>query len=190
MFKEPGDAPSTKGLVPNDEPTKENSDASTVPRRVLDFSSGSEDNEDEQRFKKKASNPSAMDSNRDGGGNAASGPGRMSLLQHGFSRFLERVQGRRELGEGDSIPYIEESPSDTEAEDHEKLKKNECTSSDIYKSSNTGNAAICPLKLGTKTCDVPNGSDREDRRNGTGGRQNMVSLLKESDDALREKQDL
>ncbi|XP_040011882.1 DNA excision repair protein ERCC-6-like 2 isoform X2 [Xiphias gladius] len=182
---EPGDSPFTEGLVPNDEPAKDNRDVSKVPRGVLDFSSGSEEDEIEQRFKRKASNPSAVDGNRSG--NADTGPGRMSLLQHGFSRFLERIKEIPELGEGDSSPGVEESPSDKDTEDHEKLRKNECTSSGIYKSSNTGNGAVCLPKLGTKTWEISSVSDREDIRNGAGGRQNRVSLLKENDDAARKR---
>uniref|UniRef100_A0A8D3CNJ1 Excision repair cross-complementation group 6-like 2 n=1 Tax=Scophthalmus maximus TaxID=52904 RepID=A0A8D3CNJ1_SCOMX len=108
---EPGDSASTKGLVPNDEPVKENRDALNVTRGVLDFSSGSEEDDDEQRSKRKASNPRAVDGSRSG--NATTAPGQMSLIQHGFSRLLERVKGRPEMGED-----AEESRSDTDAEDH------------------------------------------------------------------------
>ncbi|KAF0033993.1 hypothetical protein F2P81_014059 [Scophthalmus maximus] len=108
---EPGDSASTKGLVPNDEPVKENGDALNVTRGVLDFSSGSEEDDDEQRSKRKASNPRAVDGSRSG--NATTAPGQMSLIQHGFSRLLERVKGRPEMGED-----AEESRSDTDAEDH------------------------------------------------------------------------
>ncbi|XP_056232348.1 DNA excision repair protein ERCC-6-like 2 isoform X1 [Seriola aureovittata] len=169
--REPGDSPPAEGLVPKDEPAKENRDALKIPRGVLDFSSGSE--EDEHKFKRKSSNLSAVDGNM--AGNAATGPGRMSLLQHGFSRFLERVKGRPELGEEDSSPGVEESLSDTDAEDDRKLRKNECT-------SNTGNGTVCLPKLGTKTLDISSGLDKEDRRNGSGVRHEKVSLLKKSDD--------
>uniref|UniRef100_A0A4W6CKF7 Excision repair cross-complementation group 6-like 2 n=1 Tax=Lates calcarifer TaxID=8187 RepID=A0A4W6CKF7_LATCA len=187
LFKEPGQSPSTECVAQNDEPAKENKDSSKVPKGVLDFSSGSEEDEDEQRFKRKASNPSAVDGNR--GGSAATGPGRMSLLQHGFSRFLERVKSRPESGKGDGSS-LEESPSDTDTEDLGKFGKNECTSSGINKRSNTGNDAVCVPKLRTKTWDISSGLDREDRRNGGSGRQERVSLLKESDDAVRKRQSL
>ncbi|GAA6223154.1 DNA excision repair protein ERCC-6-like 2 [Lates japonicus] len=184
---EPGQSPPTEGIAQNDEPAKENKDSSKVPKGVLDFSSGSEEDEDEQRFKRKVSNPSAVDGNR--GGSAATGPGRMSLFQHGFSRFLERVKSRPESGKGDGSSS-EESPSDTDTEDLGKFGKNECTSSGINKSSNTGNDAVCVPKLRTKTWDISSGLDREDRRNGGSGRQERVSLLKESDDAIRKRQSL
>uniref|UniRef100_A0A8D3CQV3 Excision repair cross-complementation group 6-like 2 n=1 Tax=Scophthalmus maximus TaxID=52904 RepID=A0A8D3CQV3_SCOMX len=53
----------------------------------------------------------AVDGSRSG--NATTAPGQMSLIQHGFSRLLERVKGRPEMGED-----AEESRSDTDAEDH------------------------------------------------------------------------
>ncbi|XP_037634320.1 DNA excision repair protein ERCC-6-like 2 isoform X2 [Sebastes umbrosus] len=177
----PGDCPPTDGPVPNDEPAKENRGASKVPRGVLDFSSGSEEDEEEQGLKRKASNLSAVDGSR--GGSAATGPGRMSLLQHGFSRLLERVKGQPELAEGDSSTGVEGSPSEEDDED----QKMEGTSSGVYKSSNTGNGAVCLPKLGTKTWDNSSGSDGE---NGDEGRQKRASLLKQSDDAVRKRQGL
>ncbi|XP_059193877.1 DNA excision repair protein ERCC-6-like 2 isoform X2 [Centropristis striata] len=163
------------------EPAKESSGASKVLRGVLDFSSGSEEDEEEQRLKRKVSNPSAVDGNT--GGNAASGPGRMSLLQHGFSRLLERVKGKPELVEGDSSTDIEDGPCEEDAQD----QKMEGTSSSICKNSNTGNGDSL-LKLGTKILDISSSSDREDRKNGDRGRQERVSLLKQSDDAVRKRQ--
>ncbi|KAG7223374.1 hypothetical protein INR49_032201 [Caranx melampygus] len=167
-----GDTPRMGGLIPKDEPARENRDVSKISKCVLDFSSGTEEDEDEQRYKRKASNTSVVDGNLTG--STAAGPARMSLLQHGFSRLLERVKGRPELDEGDSSPAVEESLSDTDAEDHKKLTKNECTSSDLYTSSSTGNRAVCPLKLGTKPLNISSGSDREDTRNGSGGRRERV----------------
>uniref|UniRef100_A0A8C4FDV7 Excision repair cross-complementation group 6-like 2 n=1 Tax=Dicentrarchus labrax TaxID=13489 RepID=A0A8C4FDV7_DICLA len=174
----------TDGHVMSDEPAKQNRDASKVPRGVLDFSSASEEDEEEQGFKRKVSNPSAVDSNR--GGNAATGPGRMSLLQHGFSRLLERFKGKTELGGEDSSPGVEESLSEEDVED----QKREGSSSGICKSSNTGNGAVCLPKLGTKTWDISSSSDRDERENGVGGRQERVSLMKQHDDAVRKRQDL
>lgn len=180
LFKEPGDSPPRNGPVPNDEPAKDNRNASKVPRGVLDFSSGSEEDEEEQGFKRKVSKPSAVDGNRDV--NAATGSGRMSLLQHGFSRLLERVKEKPELAEGDSSPGLE-SPPEEDAEDH----KIESTSSGICKSSNIGNGAVCLPKLKTTTWDI---SSREDGENGDAGRQDRVSLLKQSNDALRKRKGL
>ncbi|XP_071339504.1 DNA excision repair protein ERCC-6-like 2 isoform X2 [Trachinotus anak] len=175
--REPGDPPPTEGLLPNDKPAEERRDASKIPKGVLDFSSGSEEDEDEHKLKRKASSSSGADGNI-----AGNGPGRMSLLQHGFSRLLERVKGRPELGEEDNSPGVEESFSDSDAEDHGKSRKNHCTFSGIYKRSNTGNGAGCLPKLGTKTLDISTGSDREDRRNGARRRQERVLLLKDSDE--------
>ncbi|XP_029295210.1 DNA excision repair protein ERCC-6-like 2 isoform X2 [Cottoperca gobio] len=168
---ESGDSPSTDGPVLNEEPAKENMSSSKVPRGVLDFSSGSEEDEKEG-LKRKVSNPSAIDGNR--GMDAAAGPGRMSLLQHGFSRLLERVKGKPELAEGDSSPGAEESPSEEDA----VVQKMEGTSSGISKCSNTANGAVCLPKLGTKTLDISSSSDGDD---GEGGRQERVAIRKRQD---------
>ncbi|XP_073322863.1 DNA excision repair protein ERCC-6-like 2 isoform X2 [Pagrus major] len=170
---EPGCSPPKDGPVRDDEPAKENTVAAKVPERVLDFSSGSEEDEVVQGFKSRTSNPSAVDGNR--GGNAATGPSRLSLFQHGFSRLLEGVKGKPELGEGDSS--VEESPFEEDVED----QKREGTSSGICKSSNTGNGAVCLSKMGTKTRDLSSGSDKEEREKRDGGRQERVSLVKQSE---------
>ncbi|XP_041644210.1 DNA excision repair protein ERCC-6-like 2 [Cheilinus undulatus] len=151
--------------------TKENRAASMVSKGVLDFSSGSEVDEEEQGFKRKVSNPSTVDGNK--GGNASSSPGRMSLLQHGFSKLLERVKGKPELGEEDSSPSIEDSLSEEDDED----KKRGGTSSVTCKSSNRGND-VCLPKVGTKTRDFFSSSDRKGE------------IVKKSDDAGRKGQDL
>ncbi|XP_019958308.2 DNA excision repair protein ERCC-6-like 2 isoform X1 [Paralichthys olivaceus] len=179
---EPGDPLPTEGPVPNDEPVKENRDASNIPRGVLDFSSGSEEDEDEHRFKRKSSNHSGVDGNRSG--KATTSPGQMNLSQYGFSKLLERVKGRPESGEGSSV--AEESLSDTEAGDHGGLGKHECTSSD--KSSTTGSGAVCLPKSVTKPRDTSD-SDKN-RGDEAGRREERVSLLKESEDAVKKKQGL
>ncbi|XP_035514839.1 DNA excision repair protein ERCC-6-like 2 isoform X1 [Morone saxatilis] len=184
FLSEPGVSRTTDGHVMNDEPAKQNRDASKVPRGVLDFSSASEEDEEEQGFKRKVSNPSAVDGNR--GGNAATGPSRMSLLQHGFSRLLERFKEKTELGEEDSSPGVEEILSEEDVED----QKREGTCSAICKSSNTENGAVCLPKLGTKTRGISSSSDRDERENGVGERQERVSLMKQRDDAARKRQDL
>ncbi|XP_075954974.1 DNA excision repair protein ERCC-6-like 2 isoform X3 [Anarhichas minor] len=181
---EPGDSPPIGGPVLDKEPAKEKKGASKVPRGVLDFSSGSDEDEDEQGLKRKASSPSAVDGNM--GGSAATGPGRMSLLQHGFSRLLERVKEKPELAEGDSSPGVDESPSEDDAED----QKMESTSSGICKNSSTRNGAICLPKLGLKTLDISSGSDREHREDGDRGRQERFPLLKQSDDVVRKRRGL
>lgn len=148
---------------------------------MLDFSSGSEEDEEEKGLKRKAPNLSAVDGDR--GGKAATGTGRMSLLQHGFSRLLERVKGKPTLGEGDSSPSVDESPSEEDAED----QKREGTSFGVCKRYNTGNGAVCLPKLGMKTWDI---SSRSDMENGNGGRRERVSLVKQSNDAVRKRQGL
>ncbi|TDH12811.1 hypothetical protein EPR50_G00051870 [Perca flavescens] len=179
-LSEPRDSPAINGPVRNDEPAKDNRNASKVPRGVLDFSSGSEEDEEEQGLKRKVSKPSVVDGNM--GANAATGPCRMSLLQHGFSRLLERVKEKPELAEGDSSPGFE-SPPEEDAED----QKIESTSSGICKHSNIGNGAVCLPKLKTTTWDI---SSREDGENRDAGRQERVSLLKQRNDALRKRKGL
>uniref|UniRef100_G3NVB1 Excision repair cross-complementation group 6-like 2 n=1 Tax=Gasterosteus aculeatus aculeatus TaxID=481459 RepID=G3NVB1_GASAC len=141
---EPGDSVSKGCPAVNNEQAEEKRGVSKGPRGVLDFSSGSEEDEDEQGLKRKATSPGVIDGNR--GGNSATGPGRMSLLQHGFSRLLQRVKGKPELAEGDSSPDVDESPSEEDSED----PKMESTSSGICQDSNARNGAIAPHKLGLK----------------------------------------
>nr|XP_046243670.1 DNA excision repair protein ERCC-6-like 2 isoform X2 [Scatophagus argus] len=169
---ESGDSPPGHGPVPSDEPAKENMHVSKIPRGVLDFSSGSEEEEDKLGLKKRMSHPSEVDGNK--GGNAATGSGRLSLLQHGFSKLLERINGKPELGEENSSPGLDESLSEEDADD----QKREGASSGICKSSTTGNSAVCFPKLETKAWDIFRSSDREDRDDEDGGR-------KRSDGAVR-----
>uniref|UniRef100_A0A3Q1K274 Uncharacterized protein n=1 Tax=Anabas testudineus TaxID=64144 RepID=A0A3Q1K274_ANATE len=174
LFKEPRDSPSEDGPVPNDQAAKVNKEALKIPRELLDFSSGSEEDEEMQRLQRDASNSSAVVGNRNV--NAATGPGRKSLLQHGFSRLLERVEGNLELGDRDS-PGVEESLSDTDAKDQGRIGKSEGT-------SKTANGAACPPKLETKTWDLSSGSDREHEGSG------HHSLLKESTGPVSKRQGL
>uniref|UniRef100_A0A3B4ZVU9 ERCC excision repair 6 like 2 n=1 Tax=Stegastes partitus TaxID=144197 RepID=A0A3B4ZVU9_9TELE len=154
-----GGSSPTVDPLPNDEPTKDNRGASKVPEGVLDFSSGSEEDEEEQGLKRKASKPSADDDgNRSG--NASTSPGRMTLLQHGFSKLLERVKQKPELADGDSSSGAEGSSFEGDAADQ--------------KCSNAGNGAAGIPKFGAKTWDTSSGSDRK--------------LLNEGDSAARGKQ--
>ncbi|XP_029367387.1 DNA excision repair protein ERCC-6-like 2 isoform X2 [Echeneis naucrates] len=171
---EPGHSAPTAGLSPNDEPIKETRNPSNVCKGVLDFSSGSEGDEDEHKLKRKAKVNDIT---------AGNGPGQMSLLQHGFSTFLERVKETAVSGEEDDSPNTGESHFDTDAEDHGKLRKTECTSTgDINKSSSEVTEAVCLPKLGTKALDVCSASDREGQRNGSGGRQGGAFQSKERTD--------
>lgn len=120
--------------------------------------------------KKKISNPSSVDTNK--GGTVA--PGQMTLLQHGFSKLLERVKEKPELAQGDSSSGVEESPFEEDAEDQNE--KN---------AGNAGNQEACP-KLGTKTWDISSSSDREDWE----GRKKGVSLEKKDDESIRKRHSL
>uniref|UniRef100_A0A665X657 Excision repair cross-complementation group 6-like 2 n=1 Tax=Echeneis naucrates TaxID=173247 RepID=A0A665X657_ECHNA len=174
IVEEPGHSAPTAGLSPNDEPIKETRNPSNVCKGVLDFSSGSEGDEDEHKLKRKAKVNDIT---------AGNGPGQMSLLQHGFSTFLERVKETAVSGEEDDSPNTGESHFDTDAEDHGKLRKTECTSTgDINKSSSEVTEAVCLPKLGTKALDVCSASDREGQRNGSGGRQGGAFQSKERTD--------
>lgn len=130
---------------PDDKPANERREALQVPEGVLDFSSGSE--EDECEFLK-----NAVDTKR--GGKAATEP--MSLLQQGFSKLLERVNGKAELIEDESCPSRDES-SDEDLEDQGK------TAASV--SCNPDNHARCP-KLQRKTANISSSSDSEGRDEG------------------------
>lgn len=104
---------------------------------MLDFSSGSE--EDECGFQK-----NALDTKR--GGKTATES--MSLLQHGFAKLLERVNGKPKIIEEDSCPSIDESSED-EA-DEEKMNWNQ-------------NHTACP-KFKRKTSNISTSSESEDRQ--------------------------
>ncbi|KAM4576492.1 DNA excision repair protein ERCC-6-like 2 isoform 2-T2 [Odontesthes bonariensis] len=164
---EPGDS-LTDGQVAKDEAAKKTRDAAKIPKGVLDFSSGSEMDEEAQGLKEKASEPSADDDLRSGKANV--GPGRTSLLQQGFSRLLERVKERPELGEGGSSSDVEGSPFEEDAEDLQ--------SNGISKISSEGNGALCVPKSGSKTWDTS--LNRKHEGNG-----DKTTLLKESDYAAR-----
>ncbi|XP_076021280.1 DNA excision repair protein ERCC-6-like 2 isoform X2 [Genypterus blacodes] len=152
-------------------------------RGVLDFSSGSEDDE-EQGVKRKAPDTTAKGA-RDG--SSATVPGQMSLLQLGISRLLQRVRGEPGSGDGDSSPgkggSVEESSTEEDGED--AGNKAEGSSSGIYKKSSTGNEPVHFPKSTTKTWHISSGSEREDGEDEDGGGQESLSLLKESGDAAK-----
>ncbi|XP_028270875.1 DNA excision repair protein ERCC-6-like 2 [Parambassis ranga] len=152
------------------QPTKETRIASTLPRGVLDFSSGSDEDEELGGLKWKASNLSVDDSNRSG--NAATSPVRISLLQQGFSRLLERVQVKPDSEEGDSSSDVKGSLSDGDSVDKKRV--------DTPSDTRSGEAGL--LKLKTKLCDT---SVRKHGENGDGWRQDKVNVLKDDDNAAR-----
>ncbi|KAM7416043.1 hypothetical protein PAMA_018221 [Pampus argenteus] len=158
---EAGYSSTTNATLLNDGSVKENRDASNIPRGVLDFSS----EEEELGVKRKASDLSAMDGTR--GGNAATGPGRMTLLQHGFSRLLQSVKGKS--GEEDSSPDVEEITSDEDTKDQGNSGKKDSTYPGTNNSSNTGNGVVCLPKLGTRV-----GENKECER------QERISHLKDN----------
>lgn len=127
---------------PDDKPANERREALQVPEGVLDFSSGSE--EDECEFLK-----NAVDTKR--GGNPATEP--MSLLQHGFAKLLERLNGKAELIEDESCPSRDES-SEEDLEDQGKTASSIPCSTDNH------------ARLQRKATDISSSSDSEGRDEG------------------------
>ncbi|XP_011477274.1 DNA excision repair protein ERCC-6-like 2 isoform X2 [Oryzias latipes] len=105
---EPGDA--LTGAAGSNNEAAKGKEALEASRDVLDFSSGSETEEEKQVLKGKASNLSC-DSNL---GKASTASGRMNLLQHGFSRLLE---GAKENPDKSSSSETEDTSSEEDAED-------------------------------------------------------------------------
>uniref|UniRef100_A0A669B8Z2 Excision repair cross-complementation group 6-like 2 n=1 Tax=Oreochromis niloticus TaxID=8128 RepID=A0A669B8Z2_ORENI len=168
ILEEAGGSSPTNVHVPNDKPAKEISDPSKVSTGVLDFSS-----EEDER---KASNLSTDDWNRSR--NATTGPGRMSLQQHGFSKLLERVKEAPAL-EGETSPEDEGSCFEEDPEE----KKREDTST-----SSTGNVGV---PLGTETRDTSCNSDRKLRDNGrqdgdTGLKRQISEIITVDEDCVQE----
>ncbi|XP_014842659.1 PREDICTED: DNA excision repair protein ERCC-6-like 2 isoform X1 [Poecilia mexicana] len=159
-----------------DEAPEENMHVSRIPKGVLDFSSGSETDEELQGPKPKTTNSSAGHGNRSG--KAAGGPVHMSLLQHGFSRLLETIKDRQQLREGDCSSSAEGSPFEEEAGD----QKIDDTCTGIRTTSCEGNGVARLPESETKPQNKSIGSDRKDRDDG-----NNILLLKEGDHAERQR---
>ncbi|KAM3611776.1 uncharacterized protein V6R79_024098 [Siganus canaliculatus] len=155
-----GDSPSRQ-----DDPVKKMQDSSKVPTGVLDFSSGSDEDEMENGLTRRTSNLRAAD----GISSGTATPGRLSLHHYGFSKFLERVREEPELEDGSSSSGGEESFS---AEDDED-KKREGSTSGVCNMTTVRNGAVS-TKLGVQTWDMSSGSEED------GGRQEKVSWVKQS----------
>lgn len=162
--------------APDEGVAKQAGDGLQVSGGVLDFSSGSEDEEDGRAAKRKTVTPGAMD--RSSVGNVASGPGRMSLLQHGFSKLLETVKRKAEGGDGGSSSDVGESPSGDESVGEQR----EATSTTVCTKSNDGSS---PSKVGAETWELSSSSDTE----GTGFKEAesriKASLPRQSHGAVR-----
>uniref|UniRef100_A0A3B5L3E6 Excision repair cross-complementation group 6-like 2 n=1 Tax=Xiphophorus couchianus TaxID=32473 RepID=A0A3B5L3E6_9TELE len=171
ILQEHGDNTQSK-----DEAPEENMHVSKIPKGVLDFSSGSETDEELQGPKPKTTNSSAGHGNRSG--KAAGGLVHMSLLQHGFSRLLETVKDRQQLREGDCSSSAEGSPFEEEAGD----QKIDDTSTGICTTSCEGNGAARLPESETKPQNKSIGSDRQDRDDG-----NNILLLQKGDYAERQR---
>lgn len=140
---------------------------------VLDFSSGSESEEDGRAAKKNP--PAAGDSGS--GGNMASGPGRISLLQHGFSKLLESVKRKAEGGDGGSSSDVGENSTCDESEDEQKepVATSACTKTD--KNS-----------VSSKTWQLLSGSDSEGTGSIEAESKMKASPPRRSHDAVRKMQ--
>lgn len=162
--------------APDEGVAKQAGEGLQVSGGVLDFSSGSEDEEDGRAVKRKTVTPGAMD--RSSGGNVASGPGRLSLLQHGFSKLLETVKRKAEGGDGGSSSDVGESPSGDESVDEQR----EATYTTVCTKNNDGSS---PSKVGAKTWELSSSSDTE----GTGFKEAegriKASLPRQSHDTVR-----
>lgn len=142
---------------------------------MLDFSSGSESNDEEVHGVKR-------DQNGDGdkkSGKTSTGSSPMSLLQHGFSRLLERVKAKQELDEEDSSSCSKESSFEEDDED-QNVKD---ASSEYGKITRGGTGVVCFPKSETKTPDKSAGSDRKQENNA-----NKISSLKVKDYTTRRRQ--
>lgn len=165
-----------EGPAPDEEPGKKAGDGLQLSGGVLDFSSGSEGDEDEKAIKRKTAKPGAVDGSS--GGNVASSPGRLSLLQHGFSKLLESIKRKPEEGDGDSSSDVEENASE-ESED----EKRKATTFSTF--CNEGNSEGCLPKVGTKTWNISSGLDTEDRDNKEAETKKKAFLIRQSDDTVR-----
>lgn len=148
---------------------------SGAPKGVLDFSSGSETNDEEVQGMKK--NQNGDGDKKSGKPHTGSSP--MSLLQHGFSRLLEKVKEKQELDEENSSSCSKGSSFEEEAED-QNIKD---ASSAIGKTTSGGTGVVCLSKSETKTPDKSTGSDRKQENNA-----NKISLLKVKDYTTRRRQ--
>ncbi|XP_029961193.1 DNA excision repair protein ERCC-6-like 2 [Salarias fasciatus] len=153
----------------SEKPSEENGDGSkAVPGGVLDFSSGSEAEEDIGP-KRKASNVGADDGSKSGSA------GRVSLLQHGFSRLLERVKEKLDLEEGDSSPDADGSLVEEDVQDQEM----DAFSSGACRNSKTENDAIAFQKCADKQPEQRNGEDLLLKENSASeGRSDMKRCIK------------
>uniref|UniRef100_A0A1A7Z500 Excision repair cross-complementing rodent repair deficiency, complementation group 6-like 2 n=2 Tax=Iconisemion striatum TaxID=60296 RepID=A0A1A7Z500_9TELE len=162
---EPGD-PLGNDPFSKDEAAKKTRDTLEIPNDLLDFSSGSgSDDEEVQGLKRNLGGDDDNKSER-----ASSSPGRMGLLQHGFSKLLERVKVNPDTTEGGS------SSSEEDAED--QCIEGDSTSSS--KTSSPGNSVSLP-KCETKAWNKSTDSDRKHE-----GNRNEISLLNEGDYAGRQ----
>nr|XP_015828341.2 DNA excision repair protein ERCC-6-like 2 [Nothobranchius furzeri] len=161
---EPGD-PLKNGPLSKDEAAEKTRDTLEIPSDLLDFSCGSGSEDEEVQGLKR--NPGGDDDNKREG--ASSSPGRMGLLQLGFSKLLERVKEKPDAKE--------DSSSSEEAED-QRVEGDSTASS---KTSSPGNTSAVSLPK----CETKNkSSDSDGKHEGNG------NMFNEGEYAVRRRQGL
>lgn len=167
--------------APGEGAAKQAGDGLQVSGGVLDFSSGSEDDEDGRAVKRKMVTPGAADSSSSSGGNVASGPGRMSLLQHGFSKLLETVKRKAEGGDRESSSDVGGNPSGDESVDEQR---EDAPTTVCAKSSDESR----PSKVAAKTWELSSGSETEGTGLEEAESRMKASPPRQSHDAVRRMQ--
>uniref|UniRef100_A0A8C6PQV7 Excision repair cross-complementation group 6-like 2 n=1 Tax=Nothobranchius furzeri TaxID=105023 RepID=A0A8C6PQV7_NOTFU len=163
-WPEPGD-PLKNGPLSKDEAAEKTRDTLEIPSYLLDFSCGSGSEDEEVQGLKR--NPGGDDDNKREG--ASSSPGRMGLLQLGFSKLLERVKEKPDAKE--------DSSSSEEAED-QRVEGDSTASS---KTSSPGNTSAVSLPK----CETKNkSSDSDGKHEGNG------NMFNEGEYAVRRRQGL
>uniref|UniRef100_A0A8C6PNR1 Excision repair cross-complementation group 6-like 2 n=1 Tax=Nothobranchius furzeri TaxID=105023 RepID=A0A8C6PNR1_NOTFU len=148
-----------------DEAAEKTRDTLEIPSYLLDFSCGSGSEDEEVQGLKR--NPGGDDDNKREG--ASSSPGRMGLLQLGFSKLLERVKEKPDAKE--------DSSSSEEAED-QRVEGDSTASS---KTSSPGNTSAVSLPK----CETKNkSSDSDGKHEGNG------NMFNEGEYAVRRRQGL
>lgn len=122
---EPSKEPANATSPQDKESPKKDKEPSKLHKGVLDFSSGSEDDENELGVTKKQSNPNSLDRNT----TSTTSPDRMTLLQHGFSKLLQTIKGSPDTVDGGSS-NIEDITSDEEDKEEAKSTKSFTTVKD------------------------------------------------------------
>lgn len=165
--------------TPDKGEAKQAGDGQQVSGGVLDFSSGSDDEEEGRASDRRTVTSRAMDGGS--GGTVASGPGRISLLQHGFSKLLETVKRKAEGGDGESSSDVGENSSGEESVDEQGK-----VASPTVCTKNTDGSG--PFKVGTKTWEHSSSTDTEGPGSKEAGNRVKAPPPRQSHNAVRRMQ--